>query len=71
MWLDLSRLGSLRPAADYSNPDDVLAAAARLEQLGEWDAAIALYEKAAGRCPSHNGNIAACIRRISEKRALA
>jgi tetratricopeptide (TPR) repeat protein len=55
---------------DYSNPDDALAAAARLDQLGEWDAAITLYENAAKRWPDHHDYIANCLQQIKEKQAL-
>jgi hypothetical protein len=60
-----------RPSEDYSNSEDALAAASRLDQLGEWDAAIAMYERVVEQWPDQREYIASCIRRIEEKRALA
>jgi hypothetical protein len=48
-----------------------LAAASRLDSLGEWDAAIKLYEDAAVRWPEHKSYAAACIQRIAEKKSFA
>ena len=55
---------------DYNTADDALAGAARLDQLGEWDAAIALYASAAQRWPEQQDYIAACVKEIEEKQAL-
>ena len=62
---------SERSPESYSDPDDALAAAARLEQLGEWDSAISLYENVAKRCPEHHDYIATCVEQIKEKQGLA
>ena len=53
-----------RSPDDYTNPDDALSAAACLDQLGEWDAAIAIYENAVKRWPDQHDYIATCINRI-------
>lgn len=60
-----------RSPDDYADPEDALAAAASLDQLGEWDAAIGLYEIAAQRWPEQYEYIAACIQQIKEKQSLA
>jgi hypothetical protein len=54
----------------YSNAEDALAAASRLDQFGEWDKAIMLYENAALRWPEHKEYIAQCQKRIQAKQAL-
>ena len=51
----------------YTNVEDALAAASRLDQFGEWDEAIALYESAAHRWPEHKDYVAECLQRIKEK----
>lgn len=60
-----------RKPEEYTNADDALAAAASLDQIGEWDAAIALYEETVTRWPEHDAYIAASIRQIKEKQSLA
>ena len=55
---------------DYDNPDDALAAAARLDLHGDWAASIDLYRLAAQRWPRHAEYIDRCINRIVEKRSL-
>ena len=59
-----------RTPDSFSNPDDALAAAARLDQLGEWDAAIALYENIEKRWPEHHDYVAGCLKHIKDKQAL-
>ena len=58
-----------RPHENYTSADEALAAASSLEQLGEWDLAIALYENAAHRWPGQKGYIAECLQRIKEKQS--
>ena len=53
----------------YSNPDDALAAASRLDTLGDWDLAISLYEHVATRWPEHAGYSTACVEKIREKQS--
>lgn len=71
VWLAArpSRLVDRSPDV-YSTSNDALVAAAQLDQLGEWDAAIVLYETTAHRWPDHREYIARCIREVEEKRAL-
>ncbi|MGI8980667.1 MAG: hypothetical protein ACR2FY_15680 [Pirellulaceae bacterium] len=54
---------------NYSCADEALAAASSLEQLGEWEHAIGLYESAAYRWPDQKGYIAECLNRIKEKQS--
>ena len=55
---------------DEFTRDEALATASRLDQRGEWDAAIALYENAAQRWPDQRNYIEACLKGIKEKQAL-
>jgi hypothetical protein len=59
----------LRPPADYTNPDDALAAAFQLDMQGDWDAAIALYGDVARRWPEHGQYAQGCITQVQEKRS--
>ncbi|MBC7852649.1 MAG: hypothetical protein IAF94_04360 [Pirellulaceae bacterium] len=59
-----------RPHADYNTAEDALSAASRLDQFGEWDKAIALYENAALRWPEHREYIAECQKRLQAKQTL-
>jgi hypothetical protein len=72
IWLLVRPSATLaqRPADDYTNADDALAAASKLDVLGEWDAAIALYQHAATRWPEHCDYISACINTINDKVAV-
>lgn len=51
----------------YDNADDAIAAASKLDQHGDWDAAIALYRVAADRWPEHAAYIDNCIKDIAKK----
>ena len=55
---------------DYSSPEDALDAAARLDQFGEWEAAIALYENVAKRWLDQKRYVAACLQQLKWKQAL-
>lgn len=55
----------------YSEPDDALLAAAQLDQLGEWDRAMDLYDSVDCRWPAHHDYVSACKSQILEKQALA
>lgn len=56
---------------DYDSPDDALAAASRLNMLGDWDASINLYRHTAQRWPEHTEYIQHCIDQVTEKQSLA
>lgn len=55
----------------YSDPNNALAAAARLDQLGEWEAAISLYGSADQRWPDYHDYIAACLKDIKRKQEVS
>lgn len=57
-------------AADYESPDDALDAAARLDCIGEWDAAERVYLNCIERWPEHARYARSCIDHIGEKRKL-
>lgn len=50
------------------NVDDAIAAASKLEQVGDWDDAIDAFHEAADRWPSHATYIRNCIAEIERKR---
>ena len=60
-----------KQSVDYSNADDALAAASRLDTLGDWDQALALYQTSAQRWPEHQAYIERCVEQINEKRSRA
>jgi hypothetical protein len=60
-----------RPVQSYTNADDALAAASRLDMLGDWDEAIELYQYAATQWPEHGDYIRECVKIIEGKKAAA
>jgi hypothetical protein len=58
-----------RPVHGYATDDDALVAASKLDMLGDWDEATALYQHAAARWPEHGGYIEECIKVINDKKA--
>lgn len=56
-----------RSTDDFDSPDDALAAATRLDTLGEWDAAIDMFRMAAKRWPDHASYAERCISDIETK----
>ncbi|MCA9267201.1 MAG: hypothetical protein KDA41_01960 [Planctomycetales bacterium] len=54
---------------DYRNADDALAAASQLDHLGEWDAAVSLYNHVALRWPEHAVYVENCVQKIRQKQA--
>ena len=57
-----------RAVQDYTNADDAIDAASRLEMLGDWDEAIVLYEYVAAQWPEHAGYVNECIKMIYGKK---
>jgi len=70
IWLFLRPHTTLveRPVHDYANADDAIAAASKLDMLGDWDEAIVLYQYAATQWPGHAGYVQECIKVINDKR---
>ncbi len=67
----ISRCKAADPSStDFDNPDDALAAAARLDMRGEWNASIDLYRRVAARWPEHAEYVGRCVDRIAEKQSL-
>jgi hypothetical protein len=60
-----------RAPGDYPTVDDAIAAAAKLETLGDWSESIALYHYAAERWPEHATYIQRRLDAIAQKQALA
>jgi hypothetical protein len=71
VWLILRPKQSLieRTPDDYTDPDDALAAASRLDSLGDWDAAVALYRSVAARWPEHSIYADNCISEVTQKQS--
>jgi hypothetical protein len=57
-----------RSVHDYANAEDALDAASKLDMLGDWDQAIALYEYAAENWPEHERYIKECVNVIEIKK---
>ncbi len=67
-WPDDFDYGDADPEPQPSdNADEAMAAASRLDQMGEWDAAIAAYQEVADRWPEHATYIANCIADVQRK----
>jgi hypothetical protein len=60
-----------RAPVEYTNAEDALAAATRLDMLGDWDRALAVYENAAKQWPEHQPYIKQCVAQIHKKQAQA
>jgi hypothetical protein len=60
-----------RPSQSYTNADEALAAASKLDMLGDWDEAIDLYRYAATRWPEHGDYVNQCVNRVHGKKAAA
>jgi hypothetical protein len=72
-WLSVRSIWKRRHESfdGYSNADDAIAAASRLEMLGDWTDSIDLYRFAAERWPEQREYVQRCIDRIAEKQLLA
>ena len=60
-----------RAPSDYDDADDAMAAASRLDSLGDWDAALSLYRSIAERWPEHAPYVTNCIADITQKQTAA
>jgi hypothetical protein len=72
MWVVMRPQGLLldRLPVDYDHPDDALAAAAKLDALGEWEHAAALYQHAALSWPEHRPYAVHCLARLKLMQSL-
>src|SRR5262245_31723952 len=72
MWVVMRPKFALveRRVGDYDHPEDALVAAAKLDALGEWDHAAALYEHAAIHWPEHRPYVVSCLARLQRMKAL-
>lgn len=73
VWLGVRPTQALieRAPADYDDADDAMAAASRLDSLGDWDAALSLYRSVAERWPEHSTYVTNCIADITQKQSAA
>ena len=55
---------------DYISPEDAIAAATRLDSIGEWDAAIDRFTAIAQKWPEHSDYVRNCITSIEKKRGV-
>jgi hypothetical protein len=72
MWVVMRPKTSLLDCLprDYDHPDDALAAAAKLDALGEWGHAAALYQHAAITWPEHRPYVVHCLARLELMQSL-
>jgi hypothetical protein len=72
MWLAMRPKMALldRRTSDYDHPEDALAAASKLDALGEWEHAAVLYEHAAIHWPEHRPYVIQCLARLRRMQAL-
>lgn len=57
--------------ADFDSAEDAMSAASSLDQQGDWEEAISLYDYVALRWPEHEVYVSSCIAAIRGKQALA
>lgn len=72
LWLMIrpkTRISELQPS-DYDNAEDAMAAASRLDLMGDWDDAAALYEYVAKRWPQHADYAMNSLSALREKSGL-
>jgi hypothetical protein len=60
-----------RPTTIYTTADDALESASKLDQLGEWDAAIALYETISQKWPDNSDYVSQCMKQIRQKQSVS
>ena len=70
IWLFVRPTTTLanRPVDAYETADDALAGVAKLDMLGEWNQALALYFHVANRWPEHENYANECINQIERKK---
>jgi hypothetical protein len=70
IWLSVRPRTRLveRPVHDYATAAAALEAASKLDMLGDWDEAIALYQYVAGRWPEYEVYVKECIKLIDGKK---
>ncbi|TWU59521.1 hypothetical protein V7x_55990 [Crateriforma conspicua] len=68
-WPDDFDFGDAELDSEFpKNVDDAIAAASKLEKVGDWDEAIEAFREAADRWPDHATYIRNCIAEIERKR---
>lgn len=55
--------------SSFDDPEDAIAAAARLDLLGDWESSAALYRSVAERWPKHGTYVANCLSEIQKKQS--
>ena len=73
VWLGVRPRETLVASAsqkEYNDPEAALADASRLDHIGEWDAAAALYQNIADRWPEHAAYAQSCLSHLREKQDL-
>jgi hypothetical protein len=55
----------------FSDPEEAIAAATKLDSMGDWDDAIAIYRRVASRWPEHASYAENCISAINRKQVAA
>jgi hypothetical protein len=53
----------------YDDPEDAMAAASRLDSLGDWSAASKLYQSIGERWPEHSEYVGNCLADVRRKQA--
>lgn len=69
VWLSTRPSETLtkRGPDSYTDPEDAIAAASRLDSLGDWDAAVQFYESIAKRWPEHSEYVGNCLSELQRK----
>jgi hypothetical protein len=73
VWLAIRPSKTLlnRSPDEFASADDALSAATRLDRVGEWAAALQIYESVAARWPDQRDYANHCIEAIRRKEAAA
>ncbi len=73
-WVDWDRFRNrfvfsvLRPSESFDSASECLAAASKLDQAGDWDRAVEIFQIVAEKWPEHEAFARNCIAHIEEKR---